>query len=363
MKIITGCLSLCVLLMAGCGTDKKSLEFISDEDFATGDTLAHTIIESINIDTVVDPRFIDVEDTLLVLTQNTRENIFSFFSLNDFSKVSEFGNQGDGPGEVSFPAFMNTGAMNAKAGTFEFLDWGRRSVSSYNLNAILEGETVQPEFEYYLPAEFLQTQRAEFIQDNRFVIGSGALRQGKIAKISTQTDTAVAIQDFYPPQEDALENRSVGRIYAGEFLVNEEKERIIVTTRRFKILELFDLDLNLIKRAEWEEGMTTILGSNGRSHTVETMYHFVHACASEKHIYALYEGNSDGTYTEGEDEDVANSVVYVFDWDLNPVKKIYMDAALSKIDVDDTGNRMYAIISPYLIDSSNPDPVVYYDLN
>ena len=78
-------------------------------------------------------------------------------------------------------------------------------------------------------------------------------------------------------------------------------------------------------------------------HTDEERNSFITATADANFIYALYSGKSMNVNSMEELTDTfLSSIVYVFDWDGTPVKKIKLDQEVRSISVDSENNILYA---------------------
>jgi|GEM_PF-1510512 hypothetical protein len=336
-------------------TKNSKYKIISDSDFQRIDSLKYEVVEGIE-KTVFDPKFIEVSDTLLLIVDNNTKEIFQFFDLSNFSKVASFGNKGEGPGEVSTPAFINHNSF-IDNDRFEYLDWGRKTLSVYSLEQILSTDEPVSVKEYMLPPKIISVQRAVFLEDNT-VIGIGGIRDGKLVKASMTNDSVLAVTPYTPLQENALEYATVGYIYTGEITINKEKEEIVVIMPRFKMIEFYDYNLNLLRDVRFEENPKTLLGENGSSARSETMRYYNDLAISGEHIYALYLGNELGSYRAG--EEIKNSEIHIFDWEGNPIKKLALNTNLSRIAVDKKNGRIFGI-SAY--DNSVEYPLVYFNLD
>ena len=79
---------------------------LTESNFETIDSVEYSIPKGIE-GYLINARFIEASDSLLLIVDNNDENIFQFFDLITFNKVGSFGRKGEGPGEVSTPVFIN----------------------------------------------------------------------------------------------------------------------------------------------------------------------------------------------------------------------------------------------------------------
>lgn len=333
---------------------REIVRIINEKDFQRVDSVEHKLPKGIE-DYLIDPRFIDISGSLLLIVDNNDRNIFQFFDLSKLTRVSAFGSKGEGPGEVSTPVFINHKSF-FNDDEFEYLDWGRKVLNSYSVKQIENEEAPIAIKEYMLSSRAIRVQRAVFL-DDEYVVGLGALREGKIIKVSTRTDSVLKVTPFTPYQKEALDFATVGYIYTGEIAVNKSRKEIVVVTPRFKIIEIYDYDLNLVRDFRFEEEPKTKLGVKGSSSTEETVRHYNDVTFTDQFIYALYLGNTVGSYKTG--VGLNNSEIHVFDWDGNPVKKIVVDTDLSRIALDREGNRIFGI-SAY--NNFKKYSIMYFDI-
>jgi len=353
----------------GCGSGGDGASDIKNENglfLISNDSFNQTInvevkkIESLDTQ-LSNPKFIVISDSLMLIRDgNTDNDIFKFFRVSDFKFIGSFGDQGEGPGEVSSPAFVNQGAFKTDS-TFEYLDWGRRVLLRYNIDSVLHSERPFPEYEYTLPSNVIMLQRAIFLNDHHLV-GSGGMREGKLVKIDTRRDSIITRTEFTPILKEGLGNRSAGYIYAGEIVPNEDKERIAVTTQRFKTLEIYDYDLNLISDSRFDENPVTILGDENSIATGETLIQYSNITISDNYIFLLYSGNNYDDLENafyGDTSNLKESEIHVFDWNGEPVFRVLTDSYLSAISFDKRNNRIVGL-APYMEDYQNY--IVYLDV-
>ena len=134
-RVFTGLLvSVLIFTGFGCGSGGDQTSAVKKENgllLITNESFSQTFNVEVNkiasLDTQLsNPKFIVISDSLMLIRDgNTENDIFKFFRVSDFKFIGSFGDQGEGPGEVSSPAFVNQGAFKADS-IFEYLDWGRR---------------------------------------------------------------------------------------------------------------------------------------------------------------------------------------------------------------------------------------------
>lgn len=369
-RVFTGLLvSLLIFTGFGCGSGGDQTSAVKKENgllLITNESFSQTFNVEVNkiasLDTQLsNPKFIVISDSLMLIRDgNTDNDIFKFFRVSDFKLIGSFGDQGEGPGEVSSPAFVNQGAFKADS-IFEYLDWGRRVLQRFNVDSVLYSERPLPEYEYSIPSNVIMLQRAFLLNDN-YLVGSGGMRKDKLVKIDTRRDSIISSTPFTPVLKEELGNRSAGYIYAGEIAPNEDKERIAVTTQRFKTLEIYDYDLNLISDTRFDENPVTILGDENSIATGETVIHYSNITISDNYIFLLYSGNNYDDLENafyGDTSNLKESEIHVFDWNGEPVFKMVTDSYLSAISFDKLNNRIVGV-APYMEDYHNY--IVYLDI-
>ncbi len=149
--------------------------------------------------------------------------------------------------------------------------------------------------------------------------------------------------------------QSLGNYEEGTYMSNQamffshpyEKKTVMLerSAEAFTILDYSNGNISLVKdfkgwRSESEEseesgGITrVILGDDAK-------FCFTNCSISKDYIYALYSGNTRSEISTTTDPSSAK-IVYVLDWDGNPVKKLTLDRPVRSIAVDEENQLLYA---------------------
>ncbi len=103
-------------------------------------------------------------------------------------------------------------------------------------------------------------------------------------------------------------------------------------------------DFNINEKVWWknddkevnENNRTFIEPSKGRRNC------FINTSVSNKYLYSLYSGKPLGSSLESLNESLSSDIIYVFDWDGNPIKKLKMDRKIQSLAIDSQDEILYA---------------------
>ncbi len=123
-------------------------------------------------------------------------------------------------------------------------------------------------------------------------------------------------------------------------------------SEKMGIYTINDNDIELEELPWDEKSKSKTTTSEGKTFARHYKLGFIHATTSEKYIYSLYSGKP---YSDSESFFQASTtdIIYVFDWDAKPIKKIQLDQKVRTISIDKKNNILYASAYnegiPYLI--------------
>jgi len=333
-----------VIVLLSCNDKKNNnniVTYISNSDFTTESVLKPNSLKEIN-EAIFKPTFLDINDSLLLIVDDTEEEKLKFFSTSDHTLKGSYGNTGEGPDEISGPLFMVHSGLDEDE-KVTMLDWGKKLLSQRSVQKKSAGDKSESNLTFLLPPELIKVQRAAFIDSNR-VLGMGGIEQGKLFVHHISNDSTV-FSPFIPndPSFESKNTRGMGYIYFGHFVINNTLEKIAVVSRRFKRIEIYDFSLNLLSVTSFgKETDRTEVGENGSIRTDRTIYHYSDLDQTGQYIYALYHGEKGKQIYQTDEGESAE--IHKFDWEGKPVEKITLkNSDIRFLSVDDKNNHIYGL--------------------
>lgn len=336
--------------------DVYTTQFISENSFPDSILLKPVEADDIN-EHLLYPNVIHIFDsTLVVIEKNIDDEFIKFFSTSDFSPVGNFGSRGEGPNEYSNILHHVVQIRDIPGvATSNIFDWQNKRITS--LKNVISNQTITANYpEYILPPELMLAQRATFLNDST-VIGMGGLSEGILFWADIKTDSVSYLPFFFKKNEN-LSYHEIADLYRGEFAVDKEKKRIVLTTKRFPQFFLLDLNGNLEKVIQYDVDDDPIIKSE-----YDRKLYFKDIKISDKYIYLTYLNLSSEemeyiykNYKEVKGEKIYTEI-HVFNWDGEPIRKLLLeDVFVQFIEIDEKHNRIFAIDT-----FSEKLPLVYFE--
>lgn len=351
---------LLVLFMIGCHEKPNSL----DEQTNIFNNWTETIhLNSIPIEGISEklyfPTSINAVGNYLVFVEDADSVKIKIFSLEDYSYLNSFGRNGQGPNE--FVAISGVIQDESKESPYlTIYDWGKKAIFKYNIESIItDNFNISPVDMYVLPPQLIETHQVLFSPLDAKVIGFAGMNEGKLYNYSISTDSVENIAPFIPPIEYSPDNYNLGKLYRGSIAVNPNREKIVVASRLFKQLEIYDYELNLLSAIRWGKNVEVITrGPNQRNEirtSSESRLNYTDLDFNDERIFLYYENR---TLNEMNDGKCYDSQIHAYDWEGVPREQYILENCPNFISFDHINNRFIGI---FLFTDSNDDDLIRYD--
>jgi len=292
-------------------------------------------------------------ESMLFVSDTDKEYQFKIIDIQHDQLITSFGRNGEGPCEVAFPVGINW--VNSDMRQISLNDRSRFRMESYDLDDIQTSE--KPDCQQVTHNLNVNYQVIAQIDAERYV-GTGLFRGRYAIQLSGQEE--VLESDIGFPDDEENKNVSyetLAMAYQGRFLKHPNQNKFVSTSRNAFSLDIIEVSeenvITLIKRIHhWGP---TFTGSSGNviSAAMKKGNRFgcLDAAISNDHIYILFSGKSN--LQEGSQD---SHIVFVYDWNGNPVKSLNLDQQISKIAVDQYDQALIGFIN------SRIPTLVKYDL-
>ena len=193
-----------------------------------------------------------------------------------------------------------------------------------------------------LPTAFNTFVSLGFYEDCMFRLwGSGLIEEKKYAEYP-----------YRDKKEQQIANNLRGMAYQGIIRVNSNMNKFVYAVNTSEIIYFYKMDtvdISLIKKYEMNYPVyKTQVDGDMRAAPISSLNNstFISLGTSPQYVYALYSGKN---FKEKGLEALTGTIIYVFDWNGNAVKKYELNIPVTLISVDDEDKVLYAF-------SNMPDP-------
>lgn len=336
MKLVRLCFLSAIL--AGCQSKPETLS----EYF--GNRAVKLKSESVVISNVFwgMPKALVVCDSLLIAYDEFDGLQFSLVNLKTNKLVKRFGRYGRGPNEstlISYPYY------NKQSKSFHFYAVNEKKVFFYLINDLVVSDDPQP----------YEVRSLNFSKSDGFYntvvqygdgafIGNGWFHSGKyaITNKSGDLDTMIGTYQIDPLLKD-LNHFELGNLFQGGIALHPEGNKLAYFSIGCDLIEVVELSKN--EKYRTNRLFTYLPKFETRSNQIITCwdnpYGFATFGVTSKYIYGIYSGKdlSKGLQYLGKGD-----LLYVFDWNLKPVKAYKLDHEIWCMAVSDDDKYLFSVV-------------------
>lgn len=290
------------------------------------------------------PISVNTTGNYLVFTENTDSAIVRIFSLIDDSYIGSFGRSGQGPGEfVAISAVIQDDIK--KEPYLTIYDWGKKLITKYNIQDFEDQHTEwEPIKQYVLPPDIIMTHQAIFSPTDSAIFGFGGIEDGKLIKYSIKYDSLLSKSPFLPKIQYDNEKYQIGKLYRGNMGLNPVKKRLVVASRIFTQIEIYDYNLNLINASRFGKDINVNTKEpNNRMEILpsgSTVLKYTDLDFTEDRIFVYYENRTLDEMNQGI---CNNSEIHEYNWEGKPVTNYKLEDCPNFISYDHINKRFISI--------------------
>jgi len=287
------------------------------------------------------------DSVLFVYDEKNSSGLFHILNIKNPIEVLSFGKKGQGANEFIMPFDFQTINDNKIA----IFDYMRKSlymidlfqVQDQNYNfPIIAKDTIIGTIKM-LPSIHNSLVKLGFYDDCMFRLDMNSQHEKKYGEYP-----------YKDLDEKRIENRMRGMAYQGMIRLNPNRDKFVFGINRADIIYFYQIqpeEIILRKLYELtypkykpdvngESRSAAIAANNNRT--------FISIYTSNKYVYALYSGKN---MQDSGMKSLEGDVVYIFDWEGNPIKKLNLNIPVTLICVNNENSELYAF-------SNMPDPML-----
>lgn len=277
-------------------------------------------------------------DSTLIVWEDAGDSLFVLIDPYNKEVIGKYGNRGQGVNEFLQPFSFQT-INDSVAAVYDL--W-KHTLVELNLRNMINGNINYS----VLLKDSLNCSHLIPTAEGNF-IGLGIFED---CMYKLMDNKGHEIKSFYEyPYKDDTEEKINGRAramaYQGTFHSNPSKNKAVYAVNSAPIVFFYKIDEgNFIEvkkyiwgfpsyKPEITDNSTSVVTSK------DDKRGFVDAYATDKYVYLAYSGKS---YRDFDLKAYSADILYVFDWEGNPVRKYYLNTDITCLCVSDNDDMMYA---------------------
>jgi len=323
-------LSFLLLLILNCEKEKNENIAIffnkTDTFFLNSESVFIRFNEDTQLNNVAEMIYID---SLLIIYDY---NINYKMKVADLRKktIYNFGKKGRGPKELKSP-YMKYSIDHAsnKMYVSDLPDY-----CVYSIDSLRQGN-MDMIFRFDIKSDSISFFSSVFCSD--YIIG-GAIRK-RFGLYNIKEGKSILKYDFEKKQ---------GALTSQANFYNHPFKNKVAYFQLFSevmgILTINNNDININEKVWWKNNDKEI-NDNNRTFiepSKDRRNCFINASVSNKYLYSLYSGKPLGSSIETLNESLSSDIIYVFDWEGNPIKKLKLDRKIQSLAIDNQDEILYA---------------------
>lgn len=324
----------------------KNKSEITINDFPKETVLKGTELEVPAI--LLHPSKMIISDSIMVISQDRKDSIFSLFKLPDCKYITSFGSLGNGPNEFNLSfANVTMGALNSRNGSFAVGNLMNK-IQYYNFNDVIN-KKYEPYKIESLPVEFNGFRAIGYFSDS-IIIGAPYRGGMHLFKYFSESKDFMTYAE-YPEKYPMLDVEILREVYGCYMAKKPDNTMFALSYAHEGKIEIYNIKNNKKITLKYE-GFPTLAENMNINQTTKYLEH-----DPDKHIVFCANAVATNKYIYMKTCNEKYSIVYdkhgpkrsfipnihVFDWSGNPIAKLKISDFYSYYSVDPNDKYLYAI--------------------
>ncbi len=257
-------------------------------------------------------------DSILVVQniKGSKKAFIEFYNLRTQKKITEIIFRGNGPNEL-----LNVIAWNA--GNYLLIDgFVNHKFAKINVDNFIKEPSNKICFYPYT----FHSQSMELLYDSIFLVENPYCLYLRRPKVAQKVPRLYYSNGDYEYNGNSM--ISAINVNIGDLLIKPDNTRIIYSSRRNPFIEMYNMDLSLMKVVKGPDSFDLDYRINGDmiQYVNGVPHSYMASCYNDSCIYMAYEGfvkkeydNQEGNYTNNK------TWFFKFDWNVNILKAFYVE--------------------------------------
>ncbi len=331
-----------LILFSSCKTNDNSLE-----GYFKG-TFTNLSSNTVKIDSIfyANPMDVVLLDTLLVFydkfTDNNETNYFTLLDIKNRKLIRRFGRDGKGPNEIMYPTSID---IDKKDSSFVMFFPATNNIMKYSLADLIRkpaGPIVHQGTRFEKSSQKVGYTTVAKLQGVDQYLGPGLFEKGKYAISNFDGKMDSIIGEYVKSQDQKrMSNIQLAMGYQGDVNSHPFLPKCAYFCVSCDLIEVIDCSVGKsypIKRFQSYYPDFKAQPSSV-AHNATSPLGFIGSYVTARYIYGLYSGKA---FAEYGNMFAKSNKLYVFDWDLTPIRAYELDHQIQCIAVSDDDQELYS---------------------
>jgi len=349
MKYYQLCFLCSLLFLCCCQRSTRNSEITNIDKaikMTSRTTKIDTVCNFVNDELIYARRFFVYNDSILIVQNNKYSDVFfvEFYKLSDLKPIAKFFRLGNGPNELL------SGNVTIQGSLLTVNDFIKKQVAFLNIDSVLNNSNYVP----ITYSHYCNTPTAVSYKDSLLLLENPHCFDSKDLNINNKAPRFVTTLKGKPYIEDKEYEYFTRNVCTdGSIITHSKYDRILYADFNNTILEVYDYDLNLIRKITGPDKLPIqyTIHDGGVSFMERIPCAYLNYCCSERFVYVTYFGVM---YSSKHSLEEFPAYLFKFDWDGNLIETYSVGRYINTISLSLDGRSIYATAlnndnNPFLI--------------
>jgi hypothetical protein len=324
----------------------KDFEQFDDQSFKDTQYLYSSIVDD---EFIGNPSRITKADSILYAVDASTDSIVHIFNIDKKTYHGMVIGRGAGPNELLSVNNITLSVDNKSIWVYDIM--GRKWVQFdreqlYQTNKSIVTDKILFS-KNQLNSSYLN--EPEWISDSLFICLDVNSYKNRFLIFDKELKNVLSVQNQQFSFNEDYPLFILNDMFSTKMGMKPDKTKIVLAGSYLDCIEIYNIDGTLTKLLKGPEkgfhfqyNKEQSLNRGALIKSRESKRAYIGLKTTNKGIYALYSGKE-----KQDPSHYSNSnIIYAFDWDGNPLKKYILDCQIGAFDIDETGDKIFAIKEP-----------------
>lgn len=325
-----------IIFLFSCNNDSYKIKNLND--YFRNCNQSKAILEEVQITDLMlgIPTQMVIIDTFLIIKDKYSKDEFSLIDLKNKKLITRFGKYGAGPNEIMVPININ---HRKNDNILEFKISNPNRLAQIHVNEFSEYSKNQDIKIDIFPLNFkdINLDYLIWFPEIEKYISGGAFPDSKYISFNSEFSNINYFGE-YPDSEykNNINNPLLSSAYQGKFITKPNGTKVAHLHFMCDLINIIKSDKTIKSFHTYNPEIKIINGQTATSR--KTRYGYVDGACSDEYIYLLYSGR---TFEEYATSAELAEHLYVFDWELNPIKYYKLPKPATSLTISNDRLKLY----------------------
>ena len=288
------------------------------------------------------PTSMTLADSFFVFSDNYDGLRFSVCDISQPRLITRFGRTGRGPNEFTV---ISNSQYNRQKDLFHFYALNEQKWLSYSLHKVVADTSYVPQIYQLQTSKNFGFLYSVIPMNDELFIGSGWFNNGKYAIVTKDGfQKKIFGTNKIDPELQSIDEYTLNDIFQGRIKKHPNTRKIAYASIGCDLIEVIDLSQidNPIITQRYTYIPMIDKSHNPYKTSRDNPFGYAAFDVTDKYIYVIYSGKN---LKKGIRFLQEGDILYVFDWQLNPIKAYKLDFEVSFIAVAENDKQIFSAVS------------------